>query len=322
MNRLYVIGNGFDLHHGIESSYKHFAYWLKKHDRDIFETYRRVCDYEALWQDFERGMAYVSRSYFLDMAMPFLPSLKGREADDLTGAEIFFSGDWGADFATNLITRLKMRFSQWIASIKIPADYRTHMINLDRDARFLNFNYTDFLESQYGVEETKIQYIHGKRGRKPINLIVGHGENDGEIFDRWYNKISRYRPIIKKGKKIYVPTPYLKLYREPTCYIPEYEHLTERIEIYYEESRKPVKKIIETLSAYFNSLHDVGQIEVMGFSFSPVDLPYMQTLLARNDNPDKIKWRVSQYSADGATKALNALESIGVAPQQIEFFTM
>lgn len=322
MNHLYIIGNGFDLHHNVMSAYKNFAVWLKKHDYEVFDTYRRVCDYEALWQDFERGMAYVSRSYFLDMASTFLPSLKGREEDDLTGAEIFLAGDWGSDFAVQLVDRLKIRFAQWIGSIKIPTDYRSHMIPLDKNAGFLTFNYTDFLESQYGIDSSRVKYIHGKRGRESNNLIVGHGEDGDEIFNRWYDKIKKYRPIVKKGKKIYVPSPYLKLYREPTCYILEYQHLTERIEVYYDESRKPVQKIIKSQIVYFRSFHDVTAIDVLGFSFSAVDLPYLQTMLSYNDSPQNISWRISKYSDDDEAKALAALKSIGVNPAKIEFFEM
>lgn len=29
MNHLYIIGNGFDLHHNVMSAYKNFAVWLK-----------------------------------------------------------------------------------------------------------------------------------------------------------------------------------------------------------------------------------------------------------------------------------------------------
>lgn len=322
MSRLYIIGNGFDRHHNVKSSYEHFAAWLKRHDRQVFDTYRRVCDYDALWCDFERGMAYVSRSYFLDMAMPFLPSLKGRAADDLTGAEIFLAGDWGADFAVELVDRLKKRFAQWIGSINVPDDYHDHMINIDRDARFLTFNYTDFLESKYGIRSDQINYIHGKRGTRHENLIVGHGEDGNDIFDRWYDRISKYRPIVKKGKKIYIPTPYLKLYREPTCYIPEYQHLTERIEIYYDEARKPVKDIIKTKKDYFESLNDITEVIVLGFSFSSVDLPYIQAIITSNQNPQMLSWRISQYCEEDKVRGLNALGSLGIDPRQVEFFEM
>ena len=33
---LYIIGNGFDLHHGINSSYFEYRIWLKKHYEDIY----------------------------------------------------------------------------------------------------------------------------------------------------------------------------------------------------------------------------------------------------------------------------------------------
>ncbi|MDE5988699.1 MAG: bacteriophage abortive infection AbiH family protein [Duncaniella sp.] len=322
MCRLYIIGNGFDRHHNINSSYEHFAYWLKKHDRQVFETYRRVCDYDALWCDFERSMAFVSRSYFLDLAMPFLPSLKGREAENLTTAEIFLSGDWGADFAIELVGRLKKRFSQWISSIKTPDDYQTRKIHIEQKARFLTFNYTDFLESQYGIESRRINYIHGKRGSKSKGLIVGHGENGDDIFDQWYTRISKYRPIVKKGKKIYIPTPYLKLYREPTCYIPEYQYLTERIETYYDESRKPVNTIIEAEADYFKSLNDISEIIVLGFSFSTVDLPYINTLITSNKNPQTLSWSISKYNDNDEIRALKALTELGVNPQQVKFFNM
>ena len=32
--RLYVIGNGFDIHHGIDSSYWHFKEWVRKNRKE------------------------------------------------------------------------------------------------------------------------------------------------------------------------------------------------------------------------------------------------------------------------------------------------
>lgn len=66
---LYIIGNGFDLFHGIKSSYGSFRKWLQTHDYDTYQTYETVCDYDALWSDFETGMAYVSRDFFLESGL-------------------------------------------------------------------------------------------------------------------------------------------------------------------------------------------------------------------------------------------------------------
>lgn len=66
---LYIIGNGFDLFHGVKSSYGSFRKWLQTHDYDTYQTYETVCDYDALWSDFETGMAYVSRDFFLESGL-------------------------------------------------------------------------------------------------------------------------------------------------------------------------------------------------------------------------------------------------------------
>lgn len=41
-NVLYIIGNGFDLHHGVASSYASFCRWLKQHDFELFNLYETV----------------------------------------------------------------------------------------------------------------------------------------------------------------------------------------------------------------------------------------------------------------------------------------
>lgn len=38
---LYIIGNGFDLHHGINSSYKNFQEWMYENHPDVIEKSMR-----------------------------------------------------------------------------------------------------------------------------------------------------------------------------------------------------------------------------------------------------------------------------------------
>ena len=47
----------------------------------------------------------------------------------------------------------------------------THLV--DRRNIFLSFNYTDTLETVYGIPENHICYIHGK-AKRGDNLVVGH----------------------------------------------------------------------------------------------------------------------------------------------------
>ena len=89
---LYIIGNGFDLFHGVKSSYGSFRKWLQTHDYDTYQTYETVCDYDALWSDFETGMAYVSRDFFLETGLAFFPDSKS-DPDEWSAADILFRGE-------------------------------------------------------------------------------------------------------------------------------------------------------------------------------------------------------------------------------------
>lgn len=62
-NVLYIIGNGFDRHHDVENGYNSFRDWLKRNDPELYHVYSSVCRYDALWSDFENGLAYVDRDY-------------------------------------------------------------------------------------------------------------------------------------------------------------------------------------------------------------------------------------------------------------------
>lgn len=71
-DRLYIVGNGFDLHHRIASRYGHFAAFLAQADRTV---YRLVQDYfsadEAFWADFEQRLADFDADQAIDYAMQF-----------------------------------------------------------------------------------------------------------------------------------------------------------------------------------------------------------------------------------------------------------
>lgn len=36
---LYILGNGFDIHHGINSKYSDYHEWLEKNDNGTYENY-------------------------------------------------------------------------------------------------------------------------------------------------------------------------------------------------------------------------------------------------------------------------------------------
>ena len=115
-NVLYIIGNGFDLHHGVASSYASFCRWLKQYDFELFNLYETVCSYDALWSDFETSMAYVDRDYFLAVGEAMLPDSKSGP-DDWTMADIILGGDTARCMSENLLKIINKIFRHTSCSI-------------------------------------------------------------------------------------------------------------------------------------------------------------------------------------------------------------
>lgn len=306
---LYIIGNGFDCHHGVKSSYGYFKDWLKSNNPELFYLYNHVCDYDALWQDFERGMAYVSRDYLIENGVMLLPE-GGWNPDEDQYADIFMAIDNARKTASDLIADLKKEFHRWILRVTTPREYESKMLMVDDYARFLNFNYTNFLETKYGIPREQINYIHGNKHGYIGSIIVGNGEDDDKIFKDWETKKGYNKPRRnKKGKKYYFRDEAWKVYHSQ---LPEYEMIAESIEEYYSEAKKPVSKIIEDNSEYFKDLYDIKTIYVWGFSFSNVDMLYLKAIVDNNDTPEEIRWNVSYYKDSEVSQFKAQLASIGV----------
>lgn len=321
-NVLYIIGNGFDLHHGVASSYASFYKWLEKHDFELFNLYETVCSYDALWSDFETSMAYVDRDYFLAAGEAMLPDSKS-DPDDWTMADFLLGGDTARCMAENLIDDLKKDFHKWVCTLHAPRDYNQKKLYIDDYARFLSFNYTTFLESHYGIPSSQVNHIHGVKTQQWGSLVVGHAEDNDKIFDKWWKSKGYDRPHYKKsGKKYFKRDNIYRMYQGDTKYLPEYESITESVESYYYDSQKPVEKILSSNVSYFASLHDVKTIYVWGFSFSKVDQPYIREIISSNDNPLAIQWYVSIFSEADKTKALDTLLPLSIPVDNIHFKPM
>lgn len=315
-NVLYVLGNGFDLHHGIRSSYGDFCEWLRRKRPEVFAVYESVCHYKALWSDFETSMAYVSRDYLLQNGMMLLPDLK-KKSDDLTMADIMLGGDYAKEMADELLHDLRVSLHGWINGIKAPSDYHSYRLPVDTEAHFLVFNYTTFLESHYGIEREQINYIHGRKTDKWQDIVLGHGEDNDAIFDKWWKRRYGYPVRNKKGKKYYRRDAIYHAYQDE-AYLPEYEMITEAVENYYQEAQKPVGKILKEQDAYFHSLSDICHIYVWGYSFANVDMPYLRKIAEVNQCPLKLRWYVSYYCEKDKERALRQLKDLKVSFDKIE----
>lgn len=273
-NVLYIIGNGFDLHHEINSSYRSFAYWLQRKNNQLYEKLSCLCLTDSLWRNFEEALAYIDRNYFWGMAEVILPQ---SWTEDDTIAELLYAGDIANNAGEEFWNEILNSFRKWVCTISWKRQSDRKKLMLDYEVRFITFNYTTFLESRYGIDESNILYIHGRQGSKTNPPIIGHGSID--TFNKWYKKNSLYK----------------KYYKTRQALLPEVEMMTINVEEYFALSEKPVMGIINKYNVFFNNLYDIEHIYVLGHSLSDVDMPYFKKIIQVNDCPECIHWHISFY---------------------------
>ena len=77
MKSLYIIGNGFDIHHGIKSRYSDYREWLKEYDFDLYDKLCRLYDSidedDGWWKSFEQHLSAISFDYINKMYQDYSP---------------------------------------------------------------------------------------------------------------------------------------------------------------------------------------------------------------------------------------------------------
>lgn len=146
---LVIIGNGFDLAHGLKTSYFDFHAWLLAHGQEhfvksmesIFYTLKGVDD-KDLWSDFESALGVVDIDFTRQMYQ-----------DEHKGKDVF------DEVVEPTILLIGTHFKNWIESIDTSTT--KPILSLPTNARYLTFNYTNTLESVYRIPQKQILHIHG-----------------------------------------------------------------------------------------------------------------------------------------------------------------
>lgn len=276
-NPLYVIGNGFDLLHGAKTSYYDFRDTLGKdnHLRWCLETYLNT---DNVWANFEEALGHLNVNMMAstDIVDMWLDNYDVYN-DDSSYANFYAAAEIAASPAITIADDLPKRLRMWIESVIIPTSDRP-LESLIKDAPVLNFNYTEFVETLYGVDNKKICYIHGCRkkikGRPKDKLILGHipGANDSEyeFHDKWKPKNPYKRYMIDIGQEIAL----------------------KHISYCDNELTKHCDEIIKEHRIFFDSLNATDVISI-GHSLSEVDWDYFDEIVRVNGSD--INWYISCY---------------------------
>lgn len=257
MRHLYIIGNGFDIHHKMDTGYLQFRNWLEINNTSVLMTIDEIfgfCD-SNWWKEFEKNLANAIISDIVQEEVT--------ENYPDFGSDDFRDSNWyDAEHAVEnklsyAYDDIRSAFQEWLANLEMGDKKRKIQIST-KNSLFLSFNYTNTLEHLYGIDSKDILYIHGKAGCED-ELILGHGAS--------YNDIKKllednYPANIEEGDD------FITLRAKDAAI---HGVLNQK---------KDVTKIIQKHEDWFTELKDVTHLYFYGHSFGEVDLPYFRKILS------------------------------------------
>ncbi len=326
MARLIVIGNGFDLAHGIKSSYFAFRDHLQVHNAHLYETVTRLAD-QDVWWNLEEGLAHVDLKVFIENLLvecglsessrPYMNNEFDISAADLVGQILRRT-------VRQLTQELKEELRAWILDLDAqPASPVFDCIGWDD--YIVSFNYTSTIERLYDVPKSQILYIHNRATKSLENfnfqwaidqspesstdfwfdepqLIFGHGQSDCD----------RSVPAIPVGSMTYdydVNNAHFLL-----------SAAFEEAYLYYDQSRKQVKDILPMLESFLRSVDRVDEVLILGHSLASVDLDYLKLIAQHADHA--VRYTITYYGPQNKDEAARKSRQFVRHIDEIEFVDM
>ena len=292
---LYIIGNGFDLHHGVRCDFEDFMKWLKKNDKSLFTDLTQVYDdaeNNNWWRDFENSLAQLNINYYANKKgnMYDPEYIKDGSIEEKTE----YASQRVIEEFGKIKDSLRNDFQNWL-SMAYENCFKNKKIQFpNEDSIFLTFNYTKTLEDIYEIDAKRIYHIHGVIDDKD-SMEFGHGLGVEELDNMLKSQEPRIDEVWNK-----------KLNRMIRLQIvtPKHKELAAFSTIESIVSlKKDVEKCIEKNKRFFNEILDVERIYVYGFSFSSIDMPYLEKIIRRTK--PETHWVISWYLQDDKRRIMD-----------------
>lgn len=295
--KLLIIGNGFDSAHSLPTSYNDF----KKYMSDTIREYQGKEKSEELIELKEvprAGMPkihinneiiddYGNESKIIYWLMDEIAKKKrdikwGKFEDYLGQLNIskilrkWGSDDFEVNYLREVIDDISGFFFEWINTINLDSvqKKKPYLSIIDKKSDIaISFNYTETLETIYGVKASNICYIHGQRETNPElrrqKSMLAIGKNSSKLVVGFGSKHIKNKKLI--NKKILL----MGLYKDTEDIIRKHKYFFDRV-----------------------ASLEIKEIYSLGFSFSDVDMPYIKKIcdeLKRENNVKKMTWFINPY---------------------------
>lgn len=284
---LYIIGNGFDLWHGIPSGLGDFKEYVQDTDKDVYREVEAYLPAGENWNGLERALADLDADVLIENLGHFMASYGDEDWSDSGHHDFQYEVENVVD---RLSKELQAHFADWVRSLPIPSydTARQRISILDRQALFLSFNYTSTLNTVYGVDPRHVLFIHGCAAQPGEKLILGHAWNPSSrrsLNDR--QDIGEIDTRLMEANDI--------------------------IDDYFSATFKNSAEIIVQNASFFQSPVPVEQVIVLGHSLSDVDAVYFQALLAQS-HVAQARWVIAVRNMEEWPDKQLLLAELGVSP--------
>lgn len=312
MKSLYIVGNGFDLAHGLPTHWRDFRMYLEATQPYFLKGFEALYDIQALddtepwytkkaqaqwdksvrshrlWSEFEQGIGDPNTTEILNFSDCILEdlSLDGGNIGIRETMDVYWRQKFG--FIDDMQTYVK----EWIEQIDTSRISCRKKALIGSKDHFLSFNYTDTLERVYHIDN--VLHIHGGvHNGSDIPPIIGHNNIDG---------IWEYHQWSKEADE---------RYEEGEASIQE------AIAQYLKAIYKDTDHIIFSHSDFFDKLQDVNHVIIIGWSAGNVDIPYLKNI--KESVSKNTKWTVYWYNDMAYHNLFSAFSAVGINNNDIKY---
>lgn len=202
--RLIIVGNGFDLHHGMKTRAKDYCEYLKSYNPRALESiinspYFNGCCRDILdgddvfWSDVESNLSFDYEKIIDDMLCFVDTSMMSNDED--------YADDYSYDDGIALLKKLDEIYTSftssllddWIKHIELFDEKPLNKVLLESDDLFVSLNYTRTLEEVYHISNDRILHLHGCHGSNSEGLLqFGNTQQTaGKIREIYNEKLSK-----------------------------------------------------------------------------------------------------------------------------------
>lgn len=311
MSKLIIVGNGFDLYHGLPTSYSGFGQYLLEQPHTQCSDIQSLISYphceKDIWSNFEANLASIDMEYLDQKICEYIPELGSdaycREMDAcLIQAKVEVDA---------LTIGLRNEFASYIRRADATCVENNKLLNIDKNAQFMSFNYTRTLERIYCVPADNVFYIHGTADSEG-SIVLGHAM-DPKSF-----AVESLEPVVPPT----LADDERQLWEEYMAnqHVPFLAEARELLASYYSNSFKNTAQIIEDDFEFFKSLSCVDTVQILGHSMSEVDSKYFEAI--RQFVPPHCRWVASYHTLSDKANISGTFERLGVSENSYQLFKL